>query len=82
MIQATFIRRKGILESVELTGHAGSGEYGFDIVCAAVSTLSMNLVNALEVLADCTVSLQMDEFDGGYMTVSYTHLTLPTNREV
>ena len=27
MIQATFIRRKGILESVELTGHAGSGEY-------------------------------------------------------
>lgn len=39
MIQATFIRHKGNLESVELTGHAGSGEYGFDIVCAAVSTL-------------------------------------------
>ena len=32
MIQATFIRHKGNLESVELIGHAGSGEYGFDIV--------------------------------------------------
>ena len=48
MIQATFIRHKGNLESVELIGHAGSGEYGFDIVCAAVSTLSINLVNSLE----------------------------------
>ena len=52
MIQATFIRHKGNLESVELTGHAGSGEYGFDIVCAAVSTLSINFVNSLEVLAE------------------------------
>ncbi|AVM71677.1 ribosomal-processing cysteine protease Prp [Streptococcus mutans] len=82
MIQATFIRHKGILESVELTGHAGSGEYGFDIVCAAVSTLSMNLVNALEVLADCTVSLQMDEFDGGYMKIDLSYITNKSDEKV
>ncbi|PHU31102.1 hypothetical protein CSW65_13690 [Streptococcus agalactiae] len=25
-----------------MSGHAGSGEYGFDVICAAVSTLSIN----------------------------------------
>ncbi|MGT2750222.1 ribosomal-processing cysteine protease Prp [Streptococcus orisasini] len=82
MIQVTFIRRKGLLESAELTGHAGSGEYGFDIVCAAVSTLSINLVNALEVLADCTVHLQMDEIDGGYMKIDLSHIANKSNEKV
>ncbi|EHJ51845.1 ribosomal-processing cysteine protease Prp [Streptococcus macacae] len=82
MIQATFIRHKGILESVELTGHAGSGEYGFDIVCAAVSALSINLVNALKVLADCTVDLQMDEIDGGYMKVDLSHIANKSDEKV
>ena len=78
MIHATFIRRKGNLESVELTGHAGSGEYGFDIVCAAVSTLSINLVNSLEVLADCKADLAIDEIDG----VDISHITRKTDEKV
>ncbi|MBM7642443.1 ribosomal-processing cysteine protease Prp [Streptococcus loxodontisalivarius] len=69
MIQATFVRQEGNLASVELTGHAGAGEYGFDIVCAAVSTLSINLINSLEVLAGCTVDYDINEIDGGYMKI-------------
>lgn len=75
MIQATFIRHKGNLESVELTGHAGSGEYGFDIVCAAVSTLSINFVNSLEVLAECNADFAVNEIDGGYMKIDISHMT-------
>ncbi|MGV3010011.1 ribosomal-processing cysteine protease Prp [Streptococcus thoraltensis] len=75
MIQATFIRTQQRLVSVELTGHAGSGEFGYDIVCAAVSTLSINLVNSLEVLTDCTADVTMDEIDGGYMKIALSDLT-------
>ena len=69
MIQSTFIRSNQALVSVELTGHAGSGEFGYDIVCAAVSALSMNLVNALEALTSCMPEVIIDEIDGGYMKV-------------
>lgn len=82
MIQATFTRLDNVLESVELTGHAGSGEYGFDIVCAAVSALSINLVNSLEVLTDCTVDLDINEIDGGYMKIDISHVTEKTNEKV
>ena len=68
MIHATFIRRKGNLESVELTGHAGSGEYGF--------------VNSLEVLADCKADLAIDEIDGGYMKIDISHITRKTDEKV
>ncbi len=82
MIQATFTRLDNVLESVELTGHAGSGEYGFDIVCAAVSALSINLVNSLEVLMDCTVDLDINEIDGGYMKIDISHVAQKTNEKV
>ena len=82
MIQATFIRHEGNLESVELTGQAGSGEYGFDIVCAAVSTLSINLVNSLEALTDCDVDLAVNEIDGGYMKIDISHMTKKTDEKV
>ncbi|MEQ9763768.1 ribosomal-processing cysteine protease Prp [Streptococcus jiangjianxini] len=75
MIQATFIRTNQRLVSVEITGHAGSGEFGYDIVCAAVSTLSINLVNSIEVLTDCTADVTIDEIDGGYMKITLSDLT-------
>ena len=52
MIQAVFERAEdGELRSAEITGHAGSGEYGFDVVCASVSTLAINFVNSVEKFA-------------------------------
>lgn len=70
MIKASFARRSsGDFESVELSGHAGSGEYGFDIVCAAASTLAINLVNSLESLAGCSVHVDLNDKDGGYMRI-------------
>lgn len=74
MIKAIFTRHKdGSLFSAELTGHAGSGEYGFDIVCASVSTLAINFINSLEALTDTQASIKVDQVEGGYMKVSIPH---------
>ena len=42
-------------------GHAGYAEEGEDIVCAAISILTINTMNAIETFTDADVSLEMDE---------------------
>ena len=70
MIKAIFSRNSDdLLDSVEISGHAGSGDYGFDVVCAAVSTLSINFINSLEVLTQAKTDLSLNESDGGYMAI-------------
>lgn len=59
MIRVTFQTRQAQLIGFEMSGHAGFDEYGKDIVCAAVSALAINTVNAIEALLhepfDCKV---------------------------
>ncbi|MDR1176755.1 MAG: ribosomal-processing cysteine protease Prp [Treponema sp.] len=40
--------RAGFLRSCRISGHAGAGKKGYDIVCAAVSVLSRTMVRTLE----------------------------------
>ena len=48
MIQAVFERAEdGELRSAEITGHAESGEYGLDVVCASVLRLPLTLSTQL-----------------------------------
>ena len=47
-----------------LDGHAGSGEYGKDIVCAAISMLSINTVNSLEKFTDDVFICDADPVKG------------------
>ena len=49
-----------------MTGHAGSGEYGKDLVCAAASALVITFVNSVEVL--CGYDLKPG-VDSGYLDV-------------
>ena len=37
---------KGLIEGFSLKGHAGYAEYGSDIVCSAVSMLTINTLNS------------------------------------
>ncbi|SFH66179.1 ribosomal-processing cysteine protease Prp [Pisciglobus halotolerans] len=71
MIQASFKRNgKGDIVSFEVTGHAESGPYGSDIVCAAVSALTIGLTNSLSVLTGKTPFIQeTNEIEGGYLYV-------------
>ncbi|WP_026528860.1 ribosomal-processing cysteine protease Prp [Butyrivibrio sp. VCD2006] len=52
-----------------LEGHAGSGEYGKDIVCAAISMLTINTVNSLEKFTDDIFACDADP-ERGYIEVT------------
>ncbi|MGV0167339.1 ribosomal-processing cysteine protease Prp [Furfurilactobacillus sp. WILCCON 0119] len=52
-----------------MTGHAGAGEYGEDIVCAAVSVLAITTVNALDAVAGVHPEITSDDDNGGYLKV-------------
>ena len=51
----------GTYKGFQCRDHAGSGEYGFDIVCAAISVLTINTVNSLEQLTKDTFDLTQEE---------------------
>ena len=52
-----------------MTGHAGFGEYGEDIVCAGVSALGITTVNSIEKLGGYQPIVDVDEVEGGYLYV-------------
>lgn len=53
----------------KLTGHADHSPYGSDIVCAAVSALSISTVNGLDSVASVQPIIAADQEDGGYLNV-------------
>ena len=68
MIEATFKRQAtGQIVSFELSGHANSGPYGSDIVCAGVSALAFNTINSIDALAGFTPIVEVDVVDEGYL---------------
>ncbi|MDN6503737.1 MAG: ribosomal-processing cysteine protease Prp [Tetragenococcus halophilus] len=70
MIKGTFKRDdSGRITSYEITGHADAGEYGYDIVCAAVSVLAISTVNGIDSLAGIEPTVQSEEENGGYLYV-------------
>ncbi|WP_179395607.1 ribosomal-processing cysteine protease Prp [Lacticaseibacillus absianus] len=74
MIKAIFTRDgDGALHQFKLTGHADSGEYGQDIVCAAVSAVSIGAVNGIEALAGYEPTVVADEVNGGHLDVTIPH---------
>ncbi len=75
MIKGTFKRNgSGRIISYEITGHADAGEYGNDIVCAAVSVLAISTVNGIDSLAGVKPIVKSNEDEGGYLYVE-----LPSN---
>ncbi|EOH97952.1 ribosomal-processing cysteine protease Prp [Enterococcus pallens] len=73
MISGTFKRNEsGRIVSFELSGHAQSGEYGHDIVCAAVSALAISTVNGIDALAGTQPIIDADEVEGGYLYMELT----------
>ena len=73
MTEVTFYQNsKNQCKGFRVSGHAGYGEQGEDIVCAAISALVINAVNSIEAFTEDDFTVDVDE------PVSYTHLTLPT----
>ncbi len=55
--------RKNEYVGFTCSGHAGYDKYGKDVVCAALSMLVINTVNAIDKLTDCRLTVT-DESDG------------------
>ena len=65
MITVHFLKdQSGALLGFQLSGHAGAGEAGEDIVCSAVSALTINTVNSLEQFTDAGFEEDYDEKTG------------------
>jgi uncharacterized protein len=47
MINAVFKRKSGMLSYIGLEGHANSVDEGYDMVCSAVSAVSITIANGI-----------------------------------
>lgn len=68
MIHVTVERANNRIISFEMSGHANSGPYGFDLVCAGASAVSIGMINAVMELCDAELQIEQGK-DGGYLHV-------------
>ena len=69
MITITIYKHSDQYKGFRCEGHAGYAEEGYDIVCAAVSVLTVNTVNSIETFTE-------DDFSGegkdGFISCRFT----------
>ncbi|MBQ9785550.1 MAG: ribosomal-processing cysteine protease Prp [Clostridia bacterium] len=61
MTKIVFFRSGGVFYGFEEQGHAGFAEAGNDVVCAAISAMTMLLINTIEVAYASSVDYEIDE---------------------
>ncbi|WP_226583360.1 ribosomal-processing cysteine protease Prp [Halobacillus litoralis] len=68
MIRVSMFRSHGEITGFEISGHAESGPYGHDLVCAAVSAVSFGAVNSIVALCEFEPHVEQGG-EGGYLKV-------------
>ncbi len=65
MTKVTFFKKNGVYYGFKETGHTGYAEEGEDILCSAISAMTMLIVNAIEVsyASDATVTIDDETTD-------------------
>ena len=61
MTTVVFYKANGYYYGFEEQGHTGYAESGDDILCSALSAMSMLIINAIEVTYNSTVDYTVDE---------------------
>ena len=61
MTTSTFYKSEGFYYGFEEQGHTGYGESGEDILCSALSAMTMLIINAIEVSFASDVDYTIDE---------------------
>ena len=61
MTKVVFYKKHGMYYGFHEVGHAGYGEFGTDIVCSALSAMTMLIVNTIETVWGVDVDYQIDE---------------------
>ena len=61
MTKIVFFRSGGVFYGFEEQGHTGYGEAGDDVLCAAVSSMTMFLINTVEVAYASSVDYEIED---------------------
>lgn len=61
MTTITFYKTDGFYYGFEEKGHTGFEEAGNDVLCAALSSMALLLINSIEVAYGCDVDYRIDE---------------------
>ena len=61
MTKIVFFRRDGLFYGFEERGHSGYGEAGNDILCAALSAMTMLILNTVEISFAGDVEYEIDD---------------------
>ncbi|MBE6556483.1 MAG: ribosomal-processing cysteine protease Prp [Ruminococcaceae bacterium] len=61
MTKIVFFRSGGVYYGFEEIGHTGFGEAGDDILCAALSAMTMLIINTVEVAYASDIDYSIDE---------------------
>lgn len=67
MIRVKIFRNNSDIYGFRIKGHADFAEEGSDIVCSAVSVLTINTINSIELFTDEPFNCETDEKVGGYL---------------
>ena len=83
MIEGKIIKNKAKdITSISVMGHADSGEYGEDIICAAVSIYLTNTINTLTELVKVEDFIEYEIGEGHFLlNVYYDNLSLKKKKE-
>ena len=66
MISVTIYRAGHQYRGFLCEGHAGYAEEGYDIICSAVSALTVNTINSIETLTEDEINVEQGQ-EGGYL---------------
>ena len=69
MIRVRFMTADGLLTGFSLSGHAGMGEHGQDIVCASVSSAALMTANTITEIIGATADVATGD---GHLSVTVT----------
>ncbi len=69
MIRVRYKTADGLLTGFTLSGHAGAGDHGQDIVCAAVSSAAYMTANTVTEIIGAAAAITVDD---GYMDMTVT----------
>ena len=72
MIKVILTKKDDNVNKVIINGHAGYDDFGKDIVCAAVSSLTQGLIHSLKALTDDEISYRVAS---GHAEIMYKDLS-------
>ena len=61
MTKVVFYKQDGVFYGFHEVGHAGYGEFGSDIICSALSAMTMLIINPIAVSWGVDVKFEIDE---------------------